>query len=220
MIEINNLNFAYENTPLISNFNLKIKREEIVTIIGPSGCGKSSLIKLISGQINNLDNNISLLDNHVGYQSQKNTLLPWYTIYQNITLPLTLQNQEIDHDYINSLLETFELTEYKDHFPAEVSGGMLSKANLLKTFIIAPNIILLDEPFTGIDTITKYRLTKWLRSTLKAQHKTVLYVTHDYEEAINISDKIIIVSQKPMTTIIELTGVQITKENIFHYLSL
>jgi putative hydroxymethylpyrimidine transport system ATP-binding protein len=220
MIKINNLYFAYENSPLIEDFTLEVKAKEIVTIIGPSGCGKSSLIKLISGQLDNQNKNITLLDNHIGYQSQKNTLLPWYTIYENITLPLNIQNQKIDPQYINTLLATFDLTDYQNHYPKQLSGGMLSKANLLKTFIIAPNLILLDEPFTGIDTITKYKLTKWLRKTLKDQNKTSLYITHDYDEAINISDKIIIVSQKPMKTVIELTGKEITKENIFHYLSL
>jgi putative hydroxymethylpyrimidine transport system ATP-binding protein len=220
MIKINNLFFAYKDTLLIEDFNLEIKQKEIVTIIGPSGCGKSSLIKLISGQLENQDNNITLIDDHIGYQSQKNTLLPWYTIYENILLPLNIQNQKLDQNYIDRLLATFDLTDYQNHYPKQLSGGMLSKANLLKTFIIAPNVILLDEPFTGIDTITKYKLTKWLRKTLKDQNKTALYITHDYEEAVNISDKIIIVSQKPMKTIIELTGKEITKENILHYLCL
>ena len=201
MLSFKNITHIYDNEVLIDDFSLDINKKEIITIIGPSGCGKSTLLKLVTKQVELQSGNIINDQKNIGYQSQKDLLLPWLTIYDNIILPLTIKKKDIDPKKINELIKVFDLDNCLNLYPSQISGGMKSRANLLRTFLMSGDLILLDEPFTGLDMITKYRLIDWLDQTLRILGKSVLYITHDIDEAIKISDKIIIVSKGPLKII-------------------
>lgn len=199
MIKIQNLTYQYDNDILIDDLTLNVDKNNIFTLIGPSGCGKSTLLKLITGQLNIQTGDIFLTKSlKIGYLSQKNLLLPWYTVYQNITISYDIDKKQIDQAYLKKLITIFELDDALLLYPHQISGGMQSRVALLRTILIADDILLLDEPFTGLDMITKYKLTAWLHKVIKQLNKTVIYITHDIDEAISVSDQIAVVSKKPM----------------------
>lgn len=174
MIRINNLN--YDN--LITNFNLEITNE-VVCLIGPSGCGKTTLFKILINQVKDYTGDINIVK--PGYLPQNNLLLNHLTVEENIKLVTDMD--------VTLYTEKFNLDKTK--YPPELSGGMKSKVSILRTLLMGSDTILFDEPFTGIDVITKYELLPWLKEQIKDKH--VFYITHDIHEALEISDRIITV---------------------------
>lgn len=213
VLKIQSLSNSFENMEVLKNINLYIKKGEFISIVGPSGCGKTTLFRLITGLLKNYDGNILVngveakdYTNPIAYMPQKDMLLPFRTLYNNVKIPLEIRGIEKEkHDsLIRPLLKDFMLEEHVNHYPSELSGGLKQRAALLRTFLIDSELMLLDEPFGALDAITRHKLQSWLLEVWEKYNHTVLFITHDIDEAIFLSDKVYIMSANPGEFIKEL----------------
>jgi NitT/TauT family transport system ATP-binding protein len=205
--------------------DLAIERGEFVTLVGPSGCGKSSLLTLISGlsapsagHIRLDGRNIAGTDREVGFITQQDNLFPWRTLIDNVALSLELagvpaaeRRREADRWIKRVGLEGFEQA-----YPHQLSGGMRQRANIIRTLIYQPSVILMDEPFGPLDAQTRLSLQALLLSIWESQRSTVLFVTHDLTEAIALADRVVLMSARP-GRIVRVDRVGIPRpRDIFH----
>lgn len=206
----------YENGIRLGTLNdisLEIESGNFVSVIGPSGCGKSTLCNLISG-IEKPDTGEILLNgksilgltNNVGYMPQKDLLLPWRTILDNIILGCDIQQvkRSESRNRAMQLLEEFELADFAGYYPHQISGGMKQRVALLRTVMCRKTTLLLDEPFGALDALTRKEMQKWLLNLWSKYKHTILFITHDIEEAILLSNKIVVLSQRPARVIEEI----------------
>ncbi|MCT2346991.1 ABC transporter ATP-binding protein [Niallia taxi] len=192
----------------LKDTSLQIKEGSFVSIIGPSGCGKSTLFNIIAGLIKPSTGEV-LLDGkdivgrngYVGYMLQKDLLLPWRTIMHNVILGLEIKgiSKKEAISQAAPLLERYGLGGFENHYPDELSGGMRQRAALLRTLLYDQDIILLDEPFGALDAQTRLLMQEWLLQIWVDFKKTILFITHDIDEAIFLSDDIYILTQRPGT---------------------
>ena len=182
----------------IHEVSFSVKEGEFISIIGPSGCGKSTLLSIIAGLEEKSSGQIQI-DGKIGYMLQKDSLLEWLTIYKNVLFGLEIKNEKTTENvqYVESLLKKYNLYEFKDKYPNQVSGGMRQRAGLIRTLAIKPNILLLDEAFSALDYQTRIMVTKDIYDILRKENKTALIVTHDISEAISMSDRVIMLSNRP-----------------------
>lgn len=200
----------------LDEVTLAVRDGETVGLIGPSGCGKSTLLDVIAGLILP-DSGEVLLDGrtitgekgHVGYMPQKDVLFPWRTVLENVILPLEVQGvkRRAALDEACPLLPVFGLEKYADSFPYVLSGGMRQRASFLRTYLSKKELMLLDEPFGKLDALTRLEMQQWVMKMWQKFRHTVLFVTHDVEEAILLSDRIFVISTTPgqITAEIEVT---------------
>ncbi|WP_166705062.1 ABC transporter ATP-binding protein [Bacillus albus] len=208
ILQFHNVSFHYDEKPIINELNASIQDKEFVSIIGPSGCGKSTLFRLITGLEEASTGQIELTEtkNHpVGYMPQKDMLLPWRTIIENAALPLECQGVQKKEAQIKAkeLLHKFGLQGYETKYPKDLSGGMRQRVSFIRTLLTGGEILLLDEPFSALDALTKASLQEWLFEQWKEWEKTILFITHDVEEALFLSNRILVVEQQPITTLTE-----------------
>ncbi len=208
IIEVKNLSFSYHTltgeTNVLSDISFSVKYGEFVSIVGPSGCGKSTLLSLISGMLKPEEGDIRFAGNlppKMGYMLQRDHLLDWRTIYQNTILGLEINKllTQENIDYVNSLIDEYDLSDFKDKKPKELSGGMKQRVALIRTLALKPEILLLDEPFSALDFQTRLIVSKDISGIIKKEHKTAILITHDISEAIRLSDKVIVLSRRPAT---------------------
>ena len=204
LLEISNLSKSYysikNETKVLNNISLDLYKGEFLGIIGPSGCGKSSILNIISGLDKNYKGTIKIKkDLKVGYMFQEDLLLPWLTIYDNATLGLKITKElnNTNKEYVLNLLKKYKLIDYKDKYPNELSGGQKQRLALIRTLATKPDILLLDEPFSALDYQTRLKVSEDVYNIIKEQNKTVIMVTHDIEEAIKYSNRIIVLSKIP-----------------------
>ena len=186
--------------------SLTVARGRFVSIIGPSGCGKSPLFNVIAGLAKPstgdvIANGASILGKpgYVGYMLQKGLLLPWRTILDNIILGMEVRDVPRKTAIARAmpLIERYGLTGFEQHYPHELSGGMRQRASLLRTMLYDRDIVLLDEPFGALDAQTRLIMQSWLLDVWSDLQKTILFVTHDIDEAIFLSDEIHVFSARP-----------------------
>ena len=220
VLTIKNLSFNYPNNSILKNINIHVDQGEIVSILGGSGVGKTTLFNLIAG-INELQSGTieiqgdSNFKGKVSYMLQKDLLLEHKTIIQNIILPLLIKKvnkKEAEAEAIKNL-KLFNLYDYKDKYPSELSGGMRQRVALLRTYMFKEELFLLDEPFSALDAITKISLHSWYLNICKKFNLTRLLITHDIDEAIDLSERIYIIKNKPGEIISEIK-VQLNGENV------
>jgi NitT/TauT family transport system ATP-binding protein len=183
---------------VLKDLNFSIKEGEKIAIVGPSGCGKSTILNLISGLIKPSKGTIDLKGN-VGYMFQKDNLLEWRTIYKNTTIGLEVKGK-ITNDQketIIDLLKKYGLYDFKNSYPSELSGGMRQRVALIRTLVLNPKILLLDEPFSALDAQTKITVNEDVYSIVSRENKSVILVTHDISEAIAFCDKVIVMTSRP-----------------------
>lgn len=211
ILSIKNLSFNYPNNKILKDINIHIDKGEVVSILGGSGVGKTTLFNIIAG-INPLQSGeISIKGNtdykgRVSYMLQKDLLLEHKTIIQNIILPLLIRKinkKEAEEEAIKNL-KLFNLYEYKDKYPSELSGGMRQRVALLRTYMFKEELFLLDEPFSALDAITKISLHSWYLEIKNKLGITTLLITHDIDEAIDLSDRIYIIKNKPGEIVSEI----------------
>ncbi len=212
ILEIKNISKKYQHkngeTIAIKNINLKVKKGEFISIIGPSGCGKSTLLSVIAGLEEKTEGEIYIenkkiegISSEIGYMLQKDCLLEWRTIYNNIMLGLEIKkikNKE-NIEYAEGLLKKYGLYEFKDKFPNQLSGGMRQRAALIRTLAIKPTILLLDEAFSALDYQTRIKVTVDIYKILRKEKITTIMVTHDISEAISMADRVVVLSKRPGT---------------------
>lgn len=204
VLEIKNICKTYQakngEVEALKNISFNVEEGEYVSIIGPSGCGKSTLLSIISGLETKTSGEIRT-NGKIGYMLQKDNLLEWRTIYKNVLLGLEIQkeNTQEEQEYVNTLLKKYGLYEFKDKYPAQLSGGMRQRVALIRTLAIRPKILLLDEAFSALDYQTRLMVTEDIYKILKNENITALMVTHDISEAISMSDRIVVLSHRPAT---------------------
>ena len=194
-----------ELKPAICNINFDVNNNEVVSIIGPSGCGKTTLLKIVarilepdSGTIFFKGQNIfnARIDYPIGYVPQNHTLLPNRTVFQNITLPLELKNKN-DFKFALDLLELIGLKDYGNHYPSQISGGMKQKVSIARALVLDPELLLLDEPFGSVDELSREKYNLELLRLNKILKRSIILVTHNIEEAVFMSNHIIVMSDRP-----------------------
>jgi ABC-type nitrate/sulfonate/bicarbonate transport system ATPase subunit len=195
-----------ENVTALKDVGIEIGAGEFVSIVGPSGCGKSTLFNIIAGLIRPSGGKV-LLDGRqpdellgsVGYMPQRDCLMPWRTVLDNTTLGLELSGVRKKEAHKKALaeFERFGLAGFEKHWPAKLSGGMKQRAALLRTFLAGRDVMLLDEPFGALDALTRANMQQWLLDVWQEDRKTILFVTHDVEEAIYLSDRVYVMSGRP-----------------------
>jgi NitT/TauT family transport system ATP-binding protein len=187
--------------------SLTIRSEEIVAIVGPSGCGKSTLLRMIAGVEKPTTGTIERQTRDgrfvVGYVFQDSSLMRWRTVYDNIKLPLEVVKNR-DHSNVDTLIEMVGVKGFEKSYPIELSGGMQRRVSIARAFVHNPTIILMDEPFTGVDELTKEALQDELRRLVKRLSATVMLVTHDIEEAVYLSDRVFVMSPRPGALVAEV----------------
>ncbi|WP_002150500.1 ABC transporter ATP-binding protein [Bacillus cereus] len=208
ILQFHNVSFHYDEKPIISELNASIQDKEFVSIIGPSGCGKSTLFRLITGLEEASTGQIELTETKshpVGYMPQRDMLLPWRTIIENAALPLECQGMQKKEAQVKAkeLLHKFGLQGYEKKYPKDLSGGMRQRVSFIRTLLTGGEILLLDEPFSALDALTKASLQEWLFEQWKEWEKTILFITHDVEEALFLSNRILVVENQPIATLTE-----------------
>ena len=172
----------------IENVSFQVKEGEFISIVGPSGCGKSTLLSIIAGLEQPTHGTVSIegepvsgISGQIGYMLQKDNLLDWRTIWRNATLGLEIRGMldEKSRERTMKLLKTYELYEFRDKYPSQLSGGMRQRAALIRTLAVNPQILLLDEAFSALDYQTRLTVTDDIYRILKKEGKTTLMVTHD-----------------------------------------
>jgi len=210
ILEIEHLSYSYHSlegeTPALSDISFSVSEGEFLAIVGPSGCGKSTLLSLIagllkpdSGKIHINGTNAKDSDMNIGYMLQKDHLLDWRTTFKNVSLGLEIQKKYSEQSFmmINHMLETYGLMAFKNAKPKELSGGMRQRAALIRTLLLQPDILLLDEPFSALDYQTRLEVSDDICNIIREEKKTALLITHDIAEAISIADRIIVLSNRP-----------------------
>ena len=204
IVELKNISLKYQSpgaeTEAIKDISLKIYKGEFISIVGPSGCGKSTLLSIISGLLQPSGGHI-IKDSEMitGYMLQKDHLFEWRTIEKNILLGLEL-NKTLSgdtRDYALSLMDSYGLKEFLQHYPSQLSGGMRQRAALIRTLAVRPELLLLDEPFSALDYQTRLFVSDDIISIIKKEKKTAILVTHDISEAVALSDRVLVLSRRP-----------------------
>ncbi len=204
ILEVKNVNKTYQakngEIEALKNINFDVKQGEYISIIGPSGCGKSTLLSIIAGLEEKTSGEV-YIDGKIGYMLQKDNLLEWRTIYKNVLFGLEIQKAltEENKKYVIELLKKYGLYEFRNKYPTQLSGGMRQRVALIRTLAIRPNILLLDEAFSALDYQTRLMVTEDIYQILKNENITAIMVTHDISEAISMSDRVIVLSQRPAT---------------------
>lgn len=212
IVEIKNLNLIYQSlkseTQALCDINLDIEKNEFVSIVGPSGCGKTTILSILSGLLSPTSGTVlvqgktpSTKNNSCGYMFQKDNLLPWRTIESNLYFGLELKHVKTKErkKYAISLAEKYGIGEFLKKHPSELSGGMRQRVSLIRTLALKPDILLLDEPFSALDYQTRLELCDHVYEIIKKEQKTAILVTHDIQEAISMSDRIIVLTSRPGT---------------------
>ena len=210
LLEIIGLSISYQTKKqeiqAINNISFSLLKGEFLAIIGKSGCGKTSILSAISnlipyiGKINfYADGKLKNSPPIIGYMLQRDELFPWLTIKQNACLPLKIQNNYTKErvKFVDELLEKYGLSSFKNSYPNELSGGMRQRAALIRTLAVEPDLLLLDEPFSALDSQTRISVCDDVYSIIKKENKTAILVTHDISEAISVADKIIVLTERP-----------------------
>lgn len=197
-------NVFYGDLHVLKNLTIHVREGEFLSIVGPSGCGKTTLLNLIAGILERAKVTCarrSVSASRVGYATQDDLLLPWRTVWENIVLPIELLKLEPDHEYLRRITEIAGLSDFIKYRPHQLSGGMRKRVVLLRALSIKPDLLLLDEPFANIDAYTKIQLQRLLVRLLSNFKTTTILVTHDIEEAVSLSNRIIILSKRPAKVI-------------------
>ncbi len=207
-VVLNNISKSYYNQKgaldVIDNLSLEIKEGEIVAIVGPSGTGKSTILNLIAG-LTGVTSGSVFVDGKIGYMFQHDLLFDWMSVYKNLFVGLEIKNKVEEKDVSKAikLLEKYDLLDFKSSLPSELSGGMRQRVALIRTLMVSPEILLLDEPFSALDSQTRIKISNDVYQIIKEEKLTTILVTHDISEAITLADRIIILSKRPAKVVKE-----------------
>jgi putative hydroxymethylpyrimidine transport system ATP-binding protein len=212
VIQLKNIYRVFDDTPntveALVDVNLSVRSNEFVSIVGPSGCGKSTLLKIMAGldgdytgtaYVNGQD--VRDARPSVCLMPQQDLLMPWRSVLENVALPLELRGvPRVEREaQAARYFEEFGLSGFERAWPDTLSGGMRQRAALLRTFLCEGDVFLMDEPFAALDALTRYKMRVWLLDIWSRHQKAVVFVTHDIEEAVFLSDRVCVLSERPAT---------------------
>lgn len=211
LLSLDHISYSYHSvcgeTLAIDDLSFHVEDGEFLAVVGPSGCGKSTLLSIIAGLIEPDDGKV-LFENkerkdsgiNIGYMLQRDHLLEWKNTYQNASLGLAIQKQTASKDKImllNHLFETYGLVSFERAKPSELSGGMRQRVALIRTLLMEPDLLLLDEPFSALDYQTRLEVSDDIWKIIKKEKKTAILITHDISEAISMGDRVIVLTARP-----------------------
>ena len=206
VLEVKGVSKSFDGEEIIRNISLELKEGEIVTLLGVSGGGKTTLFNIIAGLSTPDEGNIYLegqeitgKPGNISYMLQKDLLLPYRTLLDNVALPLTIRGMKKSEarEKAAGYFEEFGLEGAEKKYPAEISGGMKQRAALLRTYLFSEKVALLDEPFSALDMLTKASVHEWYLEVMEKIKLSTLFITHDIDEAILLSDRIYLLTGKP-----------------------
>lgn len=209
-LTVEHLSYSYHTpeaeTSAIKDLSFGAQEGEFISIVGPSGCGKSTLLSLIAGLIKPDTGNVYINGKdaltsgyNIGYMLQRDHLLDWKSTRRNVALGLEIK-KKFNQDsliMINHMLETYGLISFANARPTELSGGMRQRAALIRTLLMQPDLLLLDEPFSALDYVTRLQVSDDICKIIRKENKTAILITHDISEAISTADKVIVLSDRP-----------------------
>lgn len=212
LLEVKDINYAYHNmdgeTKALEHISFSMKEGDFLAIVGPSGCGKSTLLHLIAGLLEP-EKGLILLNGkylrgsatNIGYMLQKDELLEWRTVYHNVLLGLEIQHSMTARakGKARELLDIYGLDQFANSRPSELSGGMRQRAALVRTLVMEPDLLLLDEPFSALDYQTRLTVGDDIGQIIRKEKKSAILVTHDLAEAISLADRVIVLTARPAT---------------------
>lgn len=209
-LNLTDVRYSYHSpegeTPALSDISFSVKEGEFVAIVGPSGCGKSTLLNLICGLLAPEAGEITLKGNpvlrereRIGYMLQKDHLFEWRSIYRNVILGLEIRRKCTEETLARAeaMLEQYGLAPFRNARPSELSGGMRQRAALIRTLVLEPELLLLDEPFSALDYQTRLTVCDDIATIIRREQKTAILVTHDLSEAISCADRVIVLGKRP-----------------------
>ena len=215
ILEVSNVSFGYDERNIISNINLTLRENELISLLGVSGSGKSTLFNIISGllkpnngQVIYRGKDITGKTGLISYSFQKDLLLPYMTIEENVSLPLLIKKEK-KTDAIkkaNEMLREFKLDAYASKYPKELSGGMRQRIALIRTYLFSKDVSLLDEPFSALDAITKDEMHEWYMNMRNKYNISTIFITHDVDEAVLLSDRIYILGDGTIKSELKIEG--------------
>jgi len=232
LLKIEDVYYDYKENnnilPVLAEINISVKRGEFICIIGPSGCGKSTLFNILvglekpdKGRIFLEGEDITATRGHIAYMPQRDLLFPWRTVMENVLLGVEIKKEDLKkaHQEAEKLIPLFGLDGFENHYPDQLSGGMRQRAALLRTVLTHNDILALDEPFGALDALTRNTMQEWILSIQERLDKTILFITHDIEEAILLADRIIVLNGRPGRIIdklkIDLTHPRCRTDKVF-----
>ncbi|MEL6602980.1 MAG: ABC transporter ATP-binding protein [Cyanobacteria bacterium J06614_10] len=217
-VNVEGISMVFQNgsevRPVLDNVNLKIQPGELVCLLGPSGCGKSTLLNIIAGFIPPTAGYVVVDRKQVqkpgadrGFVFQQYSLLPWKTTYQNVELGLKIRGlpKAERQDMVGEYLNLVGLAKYRDAYPSQLSGGMKQRASIIRALINSPSVLLMDEPFAALDAQTRHMMQELLLTVWETLKTTIIFVTHDIEEAVFLGDRIFVMGVQPGRIKAELT---------------
>ncbi len=212
LLSVENIQIIYqtpkEETMAVKDVSFKVGQGKFVSLVGPSGCGKSTILSCIAG-LNKPQKGKITFDGKdteravgkIGYMLQSDNLLPWRSVYRNVIIGLEIQKKMTSEniEYVHQLLKKYDLWQFKDSFPSNLSGGMRQRVALIRTLALKPELLLLDEAFSALDYQTRVNVSCDVYNILRQENKTMVMVTHDIPEAVAMSDTVIVLSPRPAT---------------------
>lgn len=204
LLTISNLGKTYfskdSDVVALNDISFDVYENEFITIVGPSGCGKSTILSILAGLTNKSSGNVYFhKDLTIGYMLQDDSLFSWRSILDNCLIGLEVANKLTSEniEYVNELLKTYGLYEFKDMYPSSLSGGMRQRVALIRTLATKPDILILDEPLSALDAQSRLAIGEDIYNIIKKEGKTAIMVSHDISEAISMSDTVIVLSKRP-----------------------
>lgn len=207
MLKVVDLCKRFGNLSVLENFNLTVPRKGFTVLIGPSGCGKSTLFDSLTGVVPReggdifwLEKNLQHLGKNAAYMQQKDLLLPWFTLLENALLPATIAGKElaVSRTKAQGLFRRLGLEGFENYLPAETSGGMRQRCALVRTLMFEHELVLLDEPLSALDAITRTSLQSLLLLLQSEFDKSILMITHNIDEALVLADEVLVLGRLPM----------------------
>jgi ABC-type nitrate/sulfonate/bicarbonate transport system ATPase subunit len=196
---------------VLQDISLAVNEAEILVIMGPSGCGKTTLLKIIAGDIPPDEGTVKHwkpdYSQSVGFILQRLNVFPWLTVRQNIAFGLKRSRRKNDDD-VEKIMHSLDLSDSAEYYPAELSGGMAQRVAIARTLVLRPQLVLMDEPFTGLDYARRRELHRLVHKMQDQMRTSIVLVTHDIEDALRLGDRIIVLKERPGQIQSEFKGVQ------------
>lgn len=212
-IRLENISKSYNNIKIIENINLSIQKGQIVCFLGKSGVGKTTLFNILAGfeqadkgKIFLKNEDITNKKKNISYMTQKHLLLPYLNVLDNVCLYYKIKgiDKKIAYEKAIPILEKFGLQKHIKKYPSELSGGMKQRVSFIRVYLKESDLMLFDEPFSALDSITKEGIYEWFKNVIKCEEKTTIFITHDINEAIYLSDNIYVLAKKPANIVLSL----------------
>jgi NitT/TauT family transport system ATP-binding protein len=208
MISVEGLTVRYETSngivEALSDFSIQVADGDIIAVIGPSGCGKSTLLHVLAGIIGEYEGTVLInsmpvnpREQRIGLILQDYGLLPWKTVYENTVLGLKIKGQTPDQTYVKYILDRLGLADMLDRYPSQLSGGQRQRVAIARAFILKPDLLLMDEPFSALDEITRESMQDLFLDIWRQYRVSTLFVTHSIEEAVYVGRRIVVLTPSP-----------------------